>query len=400
MRYLSNLKTIRINTVHLNLILNLIYSFSKASAGLLALTLTLVSTGCGGSGNAKRNTRNLFTLEIRTSSACGVNLTKSFTSQKLLCENISYELSRVGCAQIEFQREFNDNNCHQFGNLNPGNGFYNPPAGGPYVYNPGDIGGELPQHPAIDYGAIDNDYEAMILALDQYYTIDNETNCFATVKRTGQVFNLCAIENLGEGYDDDGAYNSGPEKDDADNFVSDSERATPTAPRLDEVPASPVKDSDESPTLPRERPSDQTSGGSDQDSSSDLEFNLVSFNATSSRYEERTDRRLPVLSITGRVTQDSPINGLTHSNPSELFVVAIAGQETVCPQLRAQLSIVASTIVTVISIAKDVSEIQLNSCRKLILNLPASEGFDLTFNESLEFSNKANVPKLFRFQNK
>ncbi len=359
---------------------------SSLYIGVNAFVLSTMMVGCGGSGNSKRNSRELFTLEINDSS-CGINIKKSFNSQELLCENIAYELSRRSCAQIQYQREFNDNNCHRL--TFPSFDLGVPTVGGGIVIDTGS--GELPQVPVhIDYTAADQAYIEMMIALDRYYTIDS-SDCIATVIRTGDKFDLCYIESLDDHWSGD-VYD--PQKDDEEVYNSNGgERATPRVPRLKDE-AEPVADEDDS-LKPATRPD-----ATEPETSADLDFNLAYFNEDSTRYEVRTDSRLPFLTITARIDQGSPMSGLVHSKPSDFLNVSIAGQETACPTLRTQLSTTANNVmVAIISIDKSANSGQIESCRSLILTLSTAQSFDLEFETPMVFSDNSKVPNLIRFRN-
>lgn len=356
--------------------------------GLNSLIIGILLTGCGGSGNSKRNSRELFTLEINDS-YCGINIKKSFTSQQLLCENIAYELSRRSCAQIQYQRAYNDNNCHRItttGDIDLG-----VPIVGSPVTIPGGSG-EIPQVPIvdIDYTATDQAYIEMMIALDRYYTVDS-SGCIATVTRNGAQFDLCYIEGLEDHWSGD-LYD--PQKDDPEtaNPAGGGERATPRAPRLTETPAPSEDDRSPAPVGRTEEPAPAPAA--------DLDYNLVYFNEGSTRYEARTDNRLPFLSITARVDQGSPISGLVHTKPSDFLNASIIGQETACPSLRAQISSTANNVlVAILSVSREANSAQIESCRGLILSLSTAQTFELEIQTPMIFENNVTIPNLIRFQN-
>lgn len=374
---------------------------------LLGVLMVAAACGSDDSGRAKRNSRDLYRIDVTSRTCHGVRLQKTFTSQRDVCEYLEYEARSNNCLYNELNQEYQRFNC-QAGYYNGyDSGVYNPVY--PAPNGPGELPANvppLPSEPSIiltprEQATFWNDLNDSLNALNSYYSVD-ASGCLASIKGTTDVIDLCVDGGPGHGEKDgdyipdsytpekDAPYS--PEKD--DEYVAQpskpakpttpAEKPTPTTP----APTAPPKGGDTTTPTPA-TPAPSTGGK--------LAYNLVHFNARSLLPQEVN--RVPVLRITGTVDPNSPIYNLRHSSPSDIKAIELSNITTQCP-MRAQLSSSGSTVVLTLVVEAGSSDAQIQACRAFFNDFASVSSFDFKFKEPLKMSNGSSINQPFQFSNK
>jgi hypothetical protein len=379
----------------MNLINKALMSHSIGAKELFLVILSMISIGCGSdsSSNSKRNARNLYNLEIYAPQ-CRIDIKKSFSTQADLCQYISYELSNSSCAYNELQREYRYNNCHNpiGSNINQGQIIGGQVGGQINGQWDGQVtvgNGTVPTNPVID-DSIEFDLNLSYQSILNYYTIDS-TNCFIKIIGTGVVLNDC-VDSVVPSDEKDQTYRPGPVAEKDQTYT-------------------PEKDQDYSPNAGRPTPAKDSPKGATKDStvvtpakpaqtpaSSKLDYNLVYFNTRSLHYEELAATRRPVLKITGRVDQNSPIYDLRHEAPSEIKDIKLIDLQSTCP-LKSQLSTSSNTMVlTLLSAAESTSD-QVEACRVLFDTISNLSSLEFSYDKPIKMTNGKSFNAPFKLIN-
>lgn len=356
--------------------------FKQVLQILMLCTLAL-NVGCSDSSDAKRNARNTFNLDLR-SSRCGVHIKKTFTTQTDICQYISYEASTNACLYYDLQREFNRYACNTSHSGNPIG--YVPPTTIDY----GPIGGPIPSNPVVHPPAPNNstywnDLNDTYQSILNYYSVD-ASGCIATIKNTFDTVDLCVGQShtLPDEKDQDFLsqpyVEPTPEKDEAvtGNFF-------PPPPAGAGQAVAP----DAGSVAETAQPAPETTGR--------LDYNLVYFNARSLIYEELSAERLPVLIITGNTDPNSPIYNLRHSGP-DFKTISFSNVSTSCP-MQSKLSTSGNTIILSLFTETGSTAEEITTCRTFFDSIATVESLEFSFAQPLVMSNgtSQNVP--FRFVN-
>lgn len=369
----------------MNLINKVLKSHSIGAKELFVLFLSMISIGCSSdsSSNSKRNSRNLYSLEIYAPQ-CRVEIKKTFSTQADLCQYISYELSRSNCAYNELQREFTYNNCHNQVGGYPNQGqVIGGQVGGQWD---GQIDiGTLPTNPIIDRNIEDDLYGSYQSILD-YYTID-ETNCFITIIGTGIVLDDCPGKN-GTIDEKDQDYRPGPVAEKDQTYTPEKDQDYTPAPAKPDA-SKPAPTEGTTPAKPNEDKTPVTNK---------LDYNLVYYNARSLHYEELSATRRPVLKITGRIDQKSPIYDLRHADPSVIKDIKLVDLQSACP-LKSQLSTSSNTVVLTLLSAAESTADQVNACRTLFDNISGLSGLEFSFTQPIKMTNGKTFNLPFKLVN-